>query len=148
MYKYPCVGSHKNTNTSCSLTLCICGAAYDLSELGLEACVGGAVLASRLVPPGAQRQHTLQRRVWPQTLTFVDGQRCGVVYQEASVLEERRDKGGKGEGKDTGESFVSKYEFIMRIKCGLQQQRAQEVILIKSLTAVCSSAKYLEESQL
>lgn len=73
-----CVG-RQNTCKQHFVTLCVCGTADDVGELGLEARVGRAVLGRRLVAPGAQRQHTLQRRVRPQTLTLVDGQRCGVV---------------------------------------------------------------------
>lgn len=69
----------KHTNILWGLTLCICGTADDVGELGLEACVGRAVLARSLVASGAQRQHALQWRVRPQTLTLMDGQRCGVV---------------------------------------------------------------------
>lgn len=75
-------------------TLGICGTADDVGEFGLEAGVSSAVLARRLVASGAQRQHTLQRRVGPQTLTLMDGQRCGVVYQESSILKERRETAG------------------------------------------------------
>lgn len=63
----------------CGPTLCICGTADDVSQFGLEACVGCTILARRLVSPGAQRQHALQRCVWPQTLTLMNGQSCGVV---------------------------------------------------------------------
>lgn len=74
----------------CGLTLGICGAADDVGELGLEAREGRAVLAHRLEPSGAQRQHTLQWRVRPQTFTLVDGQGCGVIDQESSILKMRR----------------------------------------------------------
>lgn len=70
------------------LTLCVCGAADDVSKLGLEARVGRAVLAHCLVAPRAQRQHALQRRVGPQTLALMDGQRRGVVDEKSSILEE------------------------------------------------------------
>lgn len=60
-------------------TLCIRSAADDIGELGLEARVGRAVFARCLESSRAQRQHALQGRVWPETLTLVDGQRCGVV---------------------------------------------------------------------
>lgn len=74
----------------CAPTFCVCGAADDVGELGLQARVGRVVLTRRLVAPGAKRQHTLQRCVWPQTLTLVDSQRCGVVYQQSSVLKQKR----------------------------------------------------------
>lgn len=70
------------------LTLCVCGAADDVGKLGLEARVGRAVLARRLIAPRAQRQHALQRRVGPQTLALMDGQRRGVVDEKPSILEE------------------------------------------------------------
>jgi len=63
----------------CGPTLGICSAADDVAELGLEAGVGRAVIARGLVPPGAQRQHALQRCVGPQALTLMDGESCGVV---------------------------------------------------------------------
>lgn len=71
------------------LTLGVCGTADDVGDLGLEAGVGGAVLAARLVTARAQRDHTLQRSVGPQVLTLVDGQCCGVVDQEPSILKHR-----------------------------------------------------------
>lgn len=80
VYKYLCeVYQTLINNILCGLTLCICGTADDVGELGFEARVGSAILTRRLVPSGAKRQHTLQRRVGPQTLTLMDGQRCGVV---------------------------------------------------------------------
>lgn len=66
-------------NQTHGLTLSVCGTADHISELCLEARVGSAVVAGRLVASGAQRQHTLQWGVWPQALTLMDGQRCGVV---------------------------------------------------------------------
>lgn len=70
------------------LTLGVGGAADDVGQFGLQAGVGGAVPARRLVAARAQRQHALQRRVGPQTLALVDGQRRGVVDEESSVLNE------------------------------------------------------------
>lgn len=75
---------------TCGLTLRICGTTDDVGELGLQACVGCAILTHRLISPGAQRQHTLQRRVGPQTLTLVDGQRRGVVNKQSSILKEAK----------------------------------------------------------
>ena len=68
------------------LTLRVCGAADDVGDLGLEAGVGGAVLAARLVAARAQRHHTLHGRVGPQVLALMDGQGSGVIDQQASIL--------------------------------------------------------------
>lgn len=73
------------------LTFGVRGAADDVGQFGLQAGVGGAVLARRLVAAGAQRQHALQRRVGPQALALVDGQRRGVVDEESSVLGEEEE---------------------------------------------------------
>lgn len=70
------------------LTLGVGGAADDVGQLGLQAGVGGAVPARRLVAARAQRQHALQRRVGPQALALVDGQRRGVVDEESAVLDQ------------------------------------------------------------
>lgn len=74
-----------------TFTLGVRGAADDVRQLGFEARVGGAVLPRRLVASSAQRQHTLQRGVGPQALALMDGQRCGVVDEESSVLKDTRD---------------------------------------------------------
>lgn len=70
------------------LTLGVGGAADDVGQFGLQAGVGGAVPARRLVAARAQRQHALQRRVGPQALALVDGQRRGVVDEESAVLDQ------------------------------------------------------------
>lgn len=72
------------------LTLSVCGTADDICELGLQAGVGGVVLSCRLVSSGAQRQHTLQGCVGPQTLALMYGQRRGVVNKKASVLKRKK----------------------------------------------------------
>ena len=69
-----------------SLTLRVCGAADDVGDLGLEAGARGAGPARGLVAAGAEGHHTLHRRVGPQTLTLMDGQRCGVVDEQTTVL--------------------------------------------------------------
>lgn len=93
------MGHQTHTDILSGLTFCICGTADDVGELGLQARVGRAVLARRLVPSGAQRQHTLQRCVRPKTLTLMDGQRSGVVDQESSILKEKTDGRGNDEGR-------------------------------------------------
>ena len=69
-----------------SLTLRVCGTADDVGDLGFEAGAGGAVLARGLVAARAQGHHTLHRRVGPQALTFMNGQRCGVIDEQTTVL--------------------------------------------------------------
>lgn len=82
-----------------SLTLGVGGAADHVGQFGLQAGVGGAVLARRLVAARAQRQHALQRRVGPQALALVDGQRRGVVDEESSVLGEEEEASRVNAGK-------------------------------------------------
>lgn len=69
-----------------SLTLRVCSAADHMGQFGFQAGGGGAVLAEIFHAARPHRDHALQRRVGPQTLGLVDGQRRGVVDQEASVL--------------------------------------------------------------
>lgn len=69
-----------------SPTLSVGGAADHVGEFGFEAGGGHAHLPETFKATRSKRDHTLQGRVGPQALTLVDGQCCGVVDQQTSIL--------------------------------------------------------------
>lgn len=80
------------SRTDACLTLRVCSAADHMAQFGFQAGGGGAVLAEVFHAARPHGDHTLQRRVGPQTLRLVDRQRRGVVNQEASVLYTKQKK--------------------------------------------------------
>ena len=67
-------------------TFSVRGAADDVGEFGLEAGVRGVVLAHRLESPGTQGDDALQWGLGPQAFTLMNGQCCGVIDQQPSIL--------------------------------------------------------------
>jgi hypothetical protein len=72
-------------------TLCVGGTADDVGDLGFETGGGGVVLVDGLIATRTQGDNTLHWGVGPQQLTLMDGQRCGVVDEETTILETHRD---------------------------------------------------------
>lgn len=67
-------------------TLSVGGAADHVGEFGFEAGGGRARLPETFKAARSERDHTLQGRVGPQALALVDGQCCGVVDEQTSIL--------------------------------------------------------------